>query len=233
MIIVSVLGQKGGSGKSSIARALAVSYASKKTSVQLIDLDVNQMTSATWATTRASQDVMPTVETRVVNLSEDGLEPIVGAPAEVVIVDAPGWTDSATAELARISTFLIIPSGASMDDIRPAVQLYYDLEALPSFDPARAVAVLARVATDAEIKFARNQFGAAEVPLADAVMKDSPMIRKAQSVGLSAVEVSNEAVKTGAKTLMTELMKRIKSATQLESMDEITWQYQPGDEELL
>lgn len=233
MIIVSVIGQKGGSAKSSVARALAVTYASTRNSVQLIDLDVNQMTSTKWATTRASHEIKPVVQARVVDLSEDGLGPIINSKADVVIVDAPGWTDSATAELAKISTFLIIPSGSSMDDIGPAVQLYYDLEAAPEFDPRRAVAVLTRVATEAEIKFARAQFAAAEVPLVDAVSKESPMIRKAQSVGMSAVEVSNDTVKAGAKALTAELVKRIKEASELAPADQPTWHYQAGDEELL
>src|SRR4051794_19472917 len=54
-VVVSFIGQKGGVGKSTLARALAVVAASGKLRVQLIDLDFGQQTAARWAQARRSK----------------------------------------------------------------------------------------------------------------------------------------------------------------------------------
>ncbi|MBN9352721.1 MAG: AAA family ATPase, partial [Hyphomicrobium denitrificans] len=53
-VVVSFVGQKGGVGKSTLARAFAAIAARGKLKVKLADLDVNQQTSVRWARTRSA-----------------------------------------------------------------------------------------------------------------------------------------------------------------------------------
>ena len=68
-VVLSIIGQKGGVGKSTLARAIAVVAVQGSLRVKLIDLDFGQQTSVRWSSTRASSRTLNMIDAQAFPLS--------------------------------------------------------------------------------------------------------------------------------------------------------------------
>ncbi len=163
--IVPFMNNKGGTGKSVLARAYAVEAARAGASVLIADLDDVQRTSKNWADHRISNGLKPLIRSEIATprTAYD-----MAGRADVLIIDAPGWTDRESLKMARWSTFCVIPSRANrMDDLSETVRLLHALKAQGIEDWRFGVALNAlRAATaneddrDARAYLAEAGFGA-------------------------------------------------------------------------
>ena len=64
--IISFVGQKGGTGKSTLARAFAAEAAKAQTRVLIADLDDAQRTSWDWGKRRAANHLLPAIDVEMV-----------------------------------------------------------------------------------------------------------------------------------------------------------------------
>jgi chromosome partitioning protein len=124
-MIISLLNQKGGVGKSSLARALAVEFARNKWAVHVADLDRTQQTFFKWAERRAGQGVNPPIEVALYSEPKAALK--AAANSDVLIVDGKAFADSHALEIAKQSDLIVIPVGVSMDDLEPSLKLAVEL----------------------------------------------------------------------------------------------------------
>ena len=118
---------KGGTGKSVLAGAYAVEAARAGASVLIADLDDVQRTSKTWAEHRKANGLSPEIRVEVVTprVAYDMTD-----RSDVLVIDTPGWTDRETLNMARWSTFCVIPSRSNrMDDLSETVRLLHALKA--------------------------------------------------------------------------------------------------------
>jgi len=125
--VVPFMNNKGGTGKSVLARAYAVEAARAGASVLMADLDDVQRTSKRWAEHRKANGLEPAIRVEVVTprVAYDMAD-----QSDVLVIDTPGWTDRETLHMARWSTFCVIPSRANrMDDLSETVRLLHALEA--------------------------------------------------------------------------------------------------------
>jgi chromosome partitioning protein len=119
MKTIAIVGQKGGTGKTTLALSLAVAAAEAGLRVVVIDLDP-QATAANWAD-RRNQDspaVLPAPPGRL----RPVIEAAVGQGADLLIIDTPGKIESAATAAVRVADICLIPC-------RPQI---YDLETLES-----------------------------------------------------------------------------------------------------
>ena len=58
---IAVISQKGGVGKSTLVRALAVEYARNDWTVKIADMDLKQKTTTEWNCIRMESDISPTL----------------------------------------------------------------------------------------------------------------------------------------------------------------------------
>src|SRR5665647_220447 len=123
-VIVSFVSQKGGVGKSTLARALlAVAVHTMKT--RLADLDPRQGSVVAWERVRRRDAAGPTCE--VVAYPTAG-EALAGSgDVDLLILDAPAGTNRATLEIARHSHVVVQPTGPSADDLLPAILTFHEL----------------------------------------------------------------------------------------------------------
>ena len=119
MKVVAVIGQKGGTGKTTTAENLAVEAAGRGKTVALIDLD-SQPTSATWGDRRESENPA------VVSAQVARLRPVLDAArkqgTELVVLDTPPRTSEAALEAAKAADLVLVP-------VRPLIN---DMETLPA-----------------------------------------------------------------------------------------------------
>jgi chromosome partitioning protein len=111
--VVSVLNEKGGSGKTTIATNLAYAWHEGGRDVLLLDADP-QLTALDWSDT-GDTDGVP-----VVHLGDSSLEddlPRVGDSFELVVIDGAPRMGSLTASAVRMSDLVVIPVQPTAADI--------------------------------------------------------------------------------------------------------------------
>ena len=86
-IVVAFVSQKGGVGKSTLARALATSSVRAGLAVKTVDLDPEQATITVWAQTRDRYEVSPSIKVDAFRFVKDALASARGE--EFVIIDTP------------------------------------------------------------------------------------------------------------------------------------------------
>lgn len=121
MRIASFLGQKGGVGKSALARVLAVGAARRGLRVLIADFDRDQLTCVAWSARRARRGHEPEVEAREFK-SLKKLRKNAG-DYDLVVVDTRGHADDLTADVAEESDVVFLPTGTSLDDLDPTLAL--------------------------------------------------------------------------------------------------------------
>jgi chromosome partitioning protein len=114
---------KGGSGKTTTVRNLAVAAAHEGLRVLVVDTDAQQAL-ARWASRRPEQ--APAVACEAIALSEIGAhwDRLDVAPADIIIVDTPPGVESSPGEmqaLLRKADLVLVPVQPSDDDIESAV----------------------------------------------------------------------------------------------------------------
>jgi chromosome partitioning protein len=138
MKILSIISQKGGTGKTTIAENLAVASSLDGRKTVLIDLD-SQPTSASWGDRR--QRIHPDDDPTVISAQVARLPQILDVcrreKAELVIIDTPPRTAEATHQASKAADLVLVP-------IRPSLN---DVETLP------ALAELLRLAGKSERAF--------------------------------------------------------------------------------
>ena len=124
-LIVAMVSQKGGVGKSTLARYFACEFAAQDWNVKIGDLDISQATSFQWRTDASKTTLNP-----MSPLSNSEALP---RPLRLPInTTCSFWTESRTApvrrrHIAEQSQLIVIPTGLSLDDLTPAVVLAHDL----------------------------------------------------------------------------------------------------------
>ena len=103
--IVAFVSQKGGVGKSTLARALAREAAAGGLRVKVADLDTQQGTAVDWHRLRLSQGIEPVVSVEAFATAAQALEAAKGY--DLLIIDGPARTSSATLDIARAADLIV------------------------------------------------------------------------------------------------------------------------------
>ena len=117
MKIVSIINQKGGAGKTTLALHIAVASSLAGLNTAIIDLDP-QASAANWGDRRAER--VPVVRSAHASRLAHELRQIQEAGGDMVVIDTAPHADSAALEAAQMSDLILIPC-------RPS---YFDLEAM-------------------------------------------------------------------------------------------------------
>lgn len=123
--VLSLISQKGGVGKSTLARLVARQYAAGGYAVKIADLDTKQSTSTHWYTRRSQLGGdRPEIPVQPFAKLSDALHD--GARFDLLVLD-PGAGDGRIREIANASTYAVIPTTSSTDDLDPTIRLAREL----------------------------------------------------------------------------------------------------------
>ena len=117
MQVVSVISQKGGSGKTTLALHLAVSSSLENRNTAVIDLDP-QASAAKWSDRRSAN--LPVVLSAHASRLPQEIARVQDTGGEILFLDTAPHSDSAALEAAKVSDLIFIPC-------RPAI---LDMEAI-------------------------------------------------------------------------------------------------------
>ena len=125
MLTISLIAQKGGVGKTSVARCLAVAFERSGVSTAILDMDP-QASAALWSKRREAEqpEVIPTVLPLLGDTLKAAQESV-----DFVLIDTPPKNAAVAIAAARVSDLIIIPCRAQIDDIEtlPATKQILDV----------------------------------------------------------------------------------------------------------
>lgn len=203
--IVGFVSQKGGVGKSTLARALAREAAAGGLSVKIADLDHEQGTSTNWARRRMAANLEPLVPVEPFRTAADAFK--AAAHVDLMILDGPARASAGTLEIAKGAALIVQPSSTSVDDLEPAAIVFNSL-VRAGIPRSKLALALVRVGTEAEETFARNYMGEAGYDVLAGALLERPAYRQAQNEGQAVTEVRFKGLSERADALVQAIIDR-------------------------
>jgi chromosome partitioning protein len=185
-ITIGVVSQKGGVGKSSIARLIAREFAHHEWNVKIADMDIQQGTSFQWYKRRAANSISPEIRTETFATVKQALKD--AENFDLFIMDGAPHATAATREIARAADIVLLPTGLAIDDLEPQVLLAHEL-VRDGVLAAKLAFVLWRVGdSQAEINDARDYISRAGYNTLGGEVPDRTGYRRASDAGHAATE---------------------------------------------
>jgi chromosome partitioning protein len=203
--IIGFVSQKGGVGKSTLARGIGREAAAGGLSVKIADLDVQQGTSVNWYRRRLEAGIEPMFSVESFKTAAQALK--LAPQFDYLIIDGPARASAATLEIARAATLIVQPTGSSVDDLEPAVLTFHEL-VRDGISRNILVFALSRVGTDAEEIEARAYIKQAGYAVLDGSIQERPAYRQASNVGLSITETRYPQLNKRADALIQAMVDR-------------------------
>jgi chromosome partitioning protein len=197
--IISLVSQKGGVGKSGIARLLAVEFARAGWSVKIADLDTMQGTSTKWKIRRDAAKLEPEIPVEKFGTVERAIRE--AEKYDLLIIDGPAHAEKGGLAMARKSKLILMPTCYGLDDLEAQVEAAYELEA-NDIDRSNIWFVFARTTgSPNEENAAREYLQRADINMLEPLFAEQPCIRQAHNAGKAASEVSFPIVRERAVAL--------------------------------
>lgn len=204
-VVVAFLSQKGGVGKSTLARSLAVVASKVGLRVMLADLDPQQRTLMRWLKTRNELGLRPVVEVKAFDAVADALSD--GEEADLVILDLPGQLSDAAALVGQNADLVVQPTSPSVDDLHPAILVFQALEKV-HVPRERMVFALCRVLGEKEAEATRKYLEHGEFSVLRGFISERLSYRDALNLGRSLVESRQASLNTAAQLMLLDLLDR-------------------------
>ncbi len=121
--IIAVVGEKGGTGKSTLAQSLGVYFLKKGTDVVLVDTDIPQRTTGDWADTRNENPSLKPIN--IVEKTGNILHTLkdLANRYTMVIVDCGGHDNEATRSAAAMANIAIFPFRPKRRDLKTLAKM--------------------------------------------------------------------------------------------------------------
>jgi len=208
---IGVVSQKGGVGKSTVARALATAYAKFEWDVKIADLDINQSTSYMWQKRRLASEIEPVVSVECFGNVGQALKQ--ADNYDVYIFDGAPHATKATLEIAHASDMVIIPTGLALDDMEPCVILANDL-VKQGVNRDKIVFVFCRTGdSKAELQDSFDYMAQTPYKAIEAPLQEKTALRRASDKGQAAIECQYKGPREQAESMVQALIDNLNELT--------------------
>ena len=204
--IVAFVSQKGGVGKSALARTLAREATRAGLTVKLADLDVQQGTCTDWNRDRNAQGLEPAISVESYRNATAALA--IREQVDLLILDGPARTSAATLEIARVADVVVQPSGPSADDLRPIVGTWREL-VTAGISTSRLTVALNSLGSEAEEADARSFLASADVLTLSHALPERIAYRQALNAGRAMTETRYPALNKLASILIQDIIHKV------------------------
>ncbi|WP_420012327.1 AAA family ATPase [Tateyamaria sp.] len=208
--IVGFVSQKGGVGKTSLARTLAVQLEKDGLKTLLIDLDDQQSTATRWAARRDRNEVNPPISAQTARSVKLGLRS--ASSYDAVILDGRAFSSDQTIQIAEAAHMTVIPSFQSLDDLEPSVEVAHSL-ANRGIEPGRIAFALSQVTSFAEAKAAREYLSATDYFVLSSAIEKKTGYSNASNEGRGLTETQFKSLNERATEVIDSLTDRLSAIT--------------------
>lgn len=217
-LLIGIVSQKGGVGKSTLARLLAREYAESGWLVKIADMDTQQGTCAQWAARRLQMDRKPEIPVEQFNRVDSALRQ--ADHYDLIVFDGAPHATNITKDIAKHSALMILPTGYSLDDLLPTIKLAHELkrEGVPTEKIAIA---FSRVGdSESEAQEAARYVEESGYYLLPGAIPERTAYRRANDLGLALTETPFTTLSDKADELVGAIVERI---NELEAEKEATY----------
>lgn len=208
-MIISLISQKGGVGKSTLARLLAVEIAKAGWRVKIADLDPAQGTATKWKARRDVAGFQPDVAVEKFRTVERAIKE--AEHFDLMILDGPAHAEKGGKVMAQASDLILIPTGYSLDDMEPQIEAAYELEEA-GIASEKILFVFCRAkGSNAEDAAARSYLRKARLIALDPVLPELASIRQGHAEGRAASEVPFPKVQEKAVSVAQQIVDKLMS----------------------
>lgn len=196
-LILGVVSQKGGVGKSTLARTIAKAYAQAEWNVLIADLDVKQGTTFEWNSRRLAADLRPELQVQQFSSVASTLK--LKDSYDLVVYDGAPHSTSDTLAIAQQSSLVILPTGGSLDDLRPQIRLAHEL-VKRGIDRRRIAFVLSRIdASESEHTETTDYLSQTPYQIMDSYIPEKRAFRNALNEGKTLTDTSFKSLNQKAE----------------------------------
>lgn len=213
--IVGFVSQKGGVGKSTLARLLAREVAAGDASVKIADVDIQQGTSFEWSKRRDAGGIQPEIRIETFSNVRTALKE--ADNFDVYIFDGAPHASRDTTTIAKAADLVVIPTSQGLDDLNPSILLAHDL--LSEGVPVGRIAFALVKVTDSETetKAARDYIERAGYRVLDGELPVRTAYSKAHDVGRAVSEAQFPTLAKKADRLAQSLVDAVASSNEKEA----------------
>ena len=204
--VIAFVSQKGGVGKSTLARALAREAAASGLKVKIADLDPDQATIVDWHKVRTQRALEPSLSVELFRTVAQALASADGH--DLLVIDGPAKASSGTTEIAKRADLIVQPTGAGRDDLNPAVRVFHGLVRL-GVPQSRLIFALNHIGTESEAEAARAFITEAGYSVLPGYLPERPAYRLAQNEGYAVTETRFHGLKERADALIQSLIDKV------------------------
>ncbi len=204
--VIAFVSQKGGVGKSTLARALAREAAVSGLRVKIADLDAEQATIVDWHKIRTQRAIDPPLSVELFRSISQALDAADGH--DLLVIDGPAKASSGTTEIAKRADLVVQPTGAGRDDLAPAVRVFHGL-IKQGIAHDRLIFALNHIGTDSEADAARTYIKDAGYKALPGYLPERPAYRLAQNEGYAVTETRFHTLKERADSLIQSLINSV------------------------
>ena len=205
--IIGMVSQKGGAGKSTLARLFARELAKDGFSVKIADLDTQQTTCTDWAADRAEAGYQPEIQVQPFGNLKTALKDALRFDA--YILDGRPHSSQQTIDIAHAADLVVIPTGQTKDDLRPAVKLAHSIVNEGISPEHIAFALIKTTNSAAELAAAHAYLEQTDYLTLDGAIPVSTAYGIAHDHGKAVTETSHRSLNTKAEQLAQAIINRL------------------------
>ena len=211
-MIISLISQKGGVGKSALARLLAVEFVRAGWTVKIADLDTMQGTSTKWKARRDRAGLQPEIPVEKFATVERALRE--ADRYDLLVLDGPAHAEQGGRAMAKASDLVIMPTCYGLDDLEAQVEAAYELEE-HGIARNRIWFIFSRTSgSPAEDQAARDYLQRAKINVFEPVLPELPSIRQGHNGGKAASEISFPVIRERAMAIAVAVAEQVKTINQ-------------------
>ena len=205
--VIGMVSQKGGVGKSTLARMMPREFVAGGLTTKIADLDTQQQTCTNWAGRRAENKVEPEVQVQSFPSVRSALEE--ASRFDALIIDGKPNASDQTVEIAKAADLLLIPTGQTVDDLHPGVVLAHSLRKKGVESDKIAFAMFKTTGSERENAAAREYLAQAGYLVLNGEVSVSTAYGSASDIGRAITETSFRSLNERASRLAQSVIDRM------------------------
>ena len=211
---LAMVAQKGGVGKSTLARIIAVEATKGGLRAKIADLDTQQSTCVKWTARRAQNGIEPQIRAEPFKSVATALQDAMNF--DLYIFDGAPHSSVETRQACQAADMVVIPTSEGLDDLEPSVLLANNL--LKEGIPASKIAFALCITSDSEREIAGAREYLAQTPylILNGEIPFRSAFKTAMDKGKAITETSFPTLKKRADAMAQNIIDAVGAAAERE-----------------